>query len=308
MSLDNLDFNDVIHGLDKMFNHLIGEDIKITKDLDPDLWTIHADQGTLEQVIMNLVVNARDAMPDGGWIRIKAENKVIDEADCADMPEAQTGKHICFSVTDTGQGIDPIIIHQIFDPFFTTKKSGKGTGLGLSVVYGIVKQHNGWIHVKSKPKRGTAFEVYLPAVPESVVDKTQDTTSTKFQTGSGKHVLVVEDEEKILEFTANGLQKNGYEVSAASSIKEAKQIYDKKAGDFSMVVSDVILPDGNGLDLVNTLTAQNPKLQVILSSGYTDHRSHWTTIKDKGFRFIEKPYDLSDLFRAIEDVTQLAPA
>ncbi|MBU0713261.1 PAS domain S-box protein, partial [bacterium] len=204
-----MDLNTVVTDVEKMLGRLIGEDIKIDIFLAPELEHVQIDKGQIEQVIMNLVINARDAMPDGGKITVRTENVVIDKELSKVIPESLPGRFVRFSVEDSGVGIDKAILDQIFEPFFTTKDVGVGTGLGLSVVYGIIKQHDGWINVYSEPGTGTIFKVYLPTVSAEIDDITKDTISLKELKGSGERILLVEDEEGIRGFAAEALRENG---------------------------------------------------------------------------------------------------
>ena len=251
---------------------------------------------------MNLAVNARDAMREGGRLTITSENVTLEDADCKGIPEAQPGRYVRLSVSDTGFGIDRKTVQRIFEPFFSTKGLGEGTGLGLSVVYGIVKQHEGWIHVTSEPGKGSTFEVYFPMVSEKVEEKKKETISMEKPSGEGKRILVVEDEERVLEFTINGLDRSGYVVFAAANAEEAKKIFKKEKGNFHLVLSDVVLPDESGIELVEEFISQKPDIAVLLSSGYTDHKSRWPVIQKRGFHFLEKPYTLNDLLCVVQDL------
>lgn len=302
MEFSSLDINRTIDNLLKMLNRLIGEDIAIKVDLEPNLWVVMADEGNIEQVIMNLAVNARDAMPEGGKLTIKTENVTIGEEDCKVIPEAREGKFVCLSVADTGVGMNKEIIGYIFEPFFTTKEAGKGTGLGLSVVYGIVKQHGGWITVFSEPGLGSTFNVYLPAFSVKKEDETKETISLHKLGGSGERILLVEDEERVREFLTEVLSENGYVVFEAATAQEALDIFEKEKRNFHLVFSDVVLPDKTGLQLVDKLFSLKPELKVLLGSGYTDSKSQWDLIYERGLRFIQKPYALFDLLRAIREV------
>jgi len=297
-----LNLNKTIANLSKMLHRLIGEDVKIKTDPGKDLWMLQADRGTIEQVVMNLAVNARDAMNKGGVMTIKTENVVLDEKLCKSIPESTPGKYVRLSVSDTGIGMKQEIMEHIFEPFYSSKPIGKGTGLGLSVVYGIIKQHEGCIKVCSKAKKGTIFEIYLPAfLGEQPKMEDEVERSLEYLAGKGKRILVVEDEKTVREYVKKGLGRIGYDVYSAGSAEEALCVFEDKGGDFDMVVSDVVLPDTNGIDLVDQLLLKRPALRVLLSSGYTDHKSRWKKIKDRGFRFLQKPYDLMDLLKAVQE-------
>ncbi|MBN2029078.1 PAS domain S-box protein [bacterium] len=301
MKFISLDLNDVIGNLHKIIKRLIGEDIKVYTDLSPDLWVVHADRGTLEQVVMNFIVNARDAMPNGGRISIKTENVVIEQPFKKAFPEAKPGRFVRMSVTDTGVGIEKEIIQHVFEPFFTTKSVGKGTGLGLSVIYGIVKEHGGWVHVYSEPEQGSTFKVYLPAFFQKTREEKKKIVSTKKFQGNGERILIVEDEKHVRELAHKILFKHGYRVFLSKTIEEARHVFKREKGNFNLIFSDVVLPDGNGIELVDELSCNDPRLRILLSSGYTDHKSQWPLIQEKGYQFLEKPYTLFGLLGAIQE-------
>ncbi|MEA1965040.1 MAG: ATP-binding protein [Candidatus Aerophobetes bacterium] len=300
MEFTYLNVNKTIKDLLKMLNRLIGEDITIETYPKPDLWTVRADAGNIEQVIMNLAVNARDAMPKGGKLIIKTENATLNEDHRQVIPEVRCGKFVCLSVADTGIGMNKEIIQRIFEPFFSTKEIGKGTGLGLSVVHGIVKQHQGWINVDSKPGQGSTFKVYLPAFSVKPEDESKETISLPALQGSGQRILLVEDEEEVRKFVTRALGENGYVVFGAANAKETLDIFEREKGKFHLVFCDVVLPDENGLQLVNQILSRKPELPILLSSGYTDEKSQWSVIHKKGFLFLQKPYALVDLLRTIK--------
>ncbi|HED00829.1 MAG TPA: PAS domain S-box protein [Proteobacteria bacterium] len=304
-----LNISRVVEGLLKMLHRLIGEDIEIVTDLAPDLWTVRADVGNIEQVIMNLVVNARDAMPHGGKLTIQTKNVIVDKECCTGMtcampwPEVRLGQYACLSVADTGTGIDKAVLERIFDPFFTTKRPGEGTGLGLSTTYGIVGQHGGCIAVHSEPGQGSIFYIYLPAVPlEPIGEETEHTISLSNMQGKGERILLVEDEKEVRELGVTILSRNGYIVFEAANAREALDIFERENGNFHMVLSDVVLPDQDALGLVDRLLARKPGLPVLLSSGYMDDKSQWPLIRQRGFHFIQKPYAVASLLQAVKKV------
>jgi len=259
------------------------------------------DIGNVEQVIMNLVTNARDAMPDGGTLSLQTETVLLDEEQCHAMPQARAGAFVRLSVSDTGTGMEPEVLERIAEPFFSTKEAGLGTGLGLAVVYGIVEQHGGWLHVESAPGRGSIFEVYFPAADGEMAEERESSTSLEALRGSGERVLVVEDAEGVLSFAMRVLDKHGYTVQGATTIAEARAAFDRQEGRFDLVFSDVILPDGNGLDLVDELHFRRPDLPVLLCSGYAEQKSKWAMIRDRGFPFLHKPYDVPTLLKRFRE-------
>ncbi len=304
MKLVSLDLNHVVGNLHKIIKRLIGEDIEVYTDLSPDLWEINADKGTLEQVIMNFIVNARDAMPDGGKITIRTDNIVVDKPCKRAFPESKSGHFVCMSVTDTGMGMEKEIIQHVFEPFFTTKGVGKGTGLGLSVIYGIVKEHGGWVHVYSEPGQGSTFKIYLPAIFQKTKIEKKEIISKKKLEGNGERILIVEDERHVRELAHKILFKHGYSVFLSENVEEARHVFKREKGNFNLIFSDVVLPDGNGIELVDELLCNDPKLRILLSSGYTDHKSQWPVIQEKGYQFLEKPYTLFALLGAVQQAIQ----
>ncbi len=296
-----MNLNQTVENLKKMLNRLIGEDIDIQTDSDGGLWNVMADQGTMEQVIMNLILNARDAMPDGGGLSIRTGNVELTSAMSQKIPESRPGRFVKLTVQDTGIGMTPETLSRIFEPFFSTKGPGKGTGLGLSVVYGIVKQHEGWIGVTSVQGKGSAFEVYLPAVSEPAAPPSKGSEIQTDLRGSGERILLVEDERSVQEHTVKALLRSGYSVTHASNSEEAVQLFEKEGGKFDLIFSDVVLPDQDGLGLIEQLLSKKPRIKVLLSSGYSDQKSQWPGITGRGFGYLQKPYSLNDLLRTLKD-------
>ena len=300
VELFSLNFNETINNLLKMLKRLIGEDVAINTELAPDLWTIRGDEGNIEQVIMNLVVNARDAMPQGGTITIRTQNVHIDEEYCKTHKDARPGAFACLSITDTGTGMDPGTMEHIFEPFFTTKEVGKGTGLGLSVVYGIVKQHEGWIVVESRPGGGTTFKMYLPSSYVKVERKAAEKVSIEKFKGKGERILVVEDQDEVRSLAIDVLKGNGYAVFPAENAKKARELFAQEKGGFDLVFSDVVLPDVSGIRLFEELsTGRN--LRVLFSSGYSDDKAGLGVIKEKNYSFLQKPYSVQALLVAVRE-------
>ncbi|MBW2589391.1 MAG: response regulator [Deltaproteobacteria bacterium] len=296
--------NEIIKNLYKMLNRFIGEDILLTVDPASDLKMIKGDAGTIEQVIMNLVVNARDAMPGGGKIIVKTGNAFFNEEDCKLNRNAKPGEFVCFSVHDTGDGIEPSILDRIFEPFFTTKAQGKGTGLGLSAVYGIVEKHGGWINVESIPDYETTFKIYLPAISVEPEQKRQPLVSQEEFKGNGERILLVEDEEVVMNLLAEMLSGKGYKVFSATNAREALDIFEKEKGAFDLVFSDVVLPDIRGLKLVEQLLKQKPEIRILFTSGYSDEKSDWQTIKQLGYSYIQKPFTSYDMLKTVKEALE----
>lgn len=299
-----VDLNYLIDNLVKMLHRLLGEDITITTELEPDLWLIWADEGTIEQVIMNLAVNARDAMPKGGKLTISTGNVTLDEEAARCLSEARPGKFVFLRIADTGYGMDKKTMERIFEPFFTTKEIGKGTGLGLSVVYGIVKQHDGWINVSSSPGKGSVFTVYLPAMSLLAECKRREEISLQSLKGRNERILMVEDEYAVRIPTVRMLIENNYRVSGASSGQEALETFSLEGGGFDLALIDVVLPDQTGLELAEQLLIRQPELKILMTSGYTDHKSQWPAIQKRGFGFIQKPYALDDLLFKVRQILE----
>ncbi|MEJ2627142.1 MAG: PAS domain S-box protein [bacterium] len=293
------DANILIDNLSKMLYRVIGEDIKVSVQLADGLWKLYADQGTIEQVLMNLAVNSKDAMPDGGELVITTENLTIKDKNI-NLPEFTPEKFVCITLKDNGIGMSKKTREHIFDPFFSTKEPGKGTGLGLSVVYGIIKQHNGWIDVESELSKGTTFKIYLPAASEEAKHKyAEKHVYDNRQKGQGEVVLIIEDQDKVREFTSHALERNGYKVFTAADGCEAEKIFSQKKDELDLVLSDVVLPDTSGITIVEDFQKKRPDIAILLSSGYTDHKSRWPTIMEKGYLFLEKPYTLNDLLNKV---------
>ena len=298
-----LNLNSIIDNLLRMLSRLIGEDVAINTRLEPDLYPILADEGNIEQVIMNLAVNARDAMPKGGELTIRTENLTLDEQSSMIISEARGGRFIRLSIADTGAGMDEETVSRIFEPFFTTKEIGKGTGLGLSVVYGIVKQHGGWINVYSEPGQGSVFNIYLPALfNESEIDRFEEMVSLQEIKGTGERILLVEDEEGVRELTARVLAENGYVVFEARDAHEAQDIFEREKGNFHLILSDVVLPGQSGLELADQILLNRAQIPILLVSGYPDQRSQWSTIRTRGVPFIQKPYTMSTLLQSVKEL------
>jgi PAS domain S-box-containing protein len=293
-----LDLNAVIKDLETMFQRLLGENTELTFSLEPGLCYVKVDPAQIERVIMNLVVNAYEAMPGGGKIIISTENVVADGDLYPSRPEQEAGRYVCLSVIDTGVGMDTETRQRIFEPFFSTKE--EGTGLGLSVVYGVVRQHGGWIDVVSEPGRGCTFQIYLPAVFENLVYEAAESDLEIELQGAGQRILLVEDEDSVRAAVGDMLRSGGYEVVGVETAEQALYVFERDRGEFDLVFSDVVLPDGDGLQLVEFLISRKPGLPVLLSSGYPDRKSQWPVIREKGYPYLPKPYSLSELLPAVE--------
>jgi PAS domain S-box-containing protein len=291
-----LDLNALITNFSQMLSRIISENITLKLELARDLGRVRVDAAQLEQVLLNLAVNARDALPQGGQITIRTRNIALDVGDVALHPEARTGQFVCLHFGDNGTGMTREVREKVFEPFFTTKK-GTGTGMGLATVYGIIKQHEGWIHVYSEPGQGTEFKIYLPAlaVPVTTPPLTPIPPSRP-PLGRGELILFVEDDVHARRQTEQMLLKSGYQVNAVGTCAEARaQCHDR----VKVLFSDVVLPDGNGLDLVRELQTRHPALRCVLASGYADIHERWPEIAEKGWPFLVKPFKQVDLLRAL---------
>jgi PAS domain S-box-containing protein len=295
-----VNINNVVKGIEKMLKRLIGEDVTLVSQLAPDIQRTRADTGQLEQVILNLSINGADAMPDGGDLTIRTEMKEIDASYSEVLPYSRPGRFICLMISDSGGGIDKSIIPHIFEPFFTTKKTG--TGLGLSVVYGIIKQHNGWLNVYSEPGQGTTFSAYFPALSEAEDEVCEEEVSLVNFRGNNERILLVEDEEGVRKIAARALQDYGYRVTEAAGFNEALSLFKKEQDGFHLVLSDVVLHDKNGLDLAAGIRAINPAVRLLLTSGYADQKAHWAEVVKKSIPFLQKPYSMANLLKKVRDI------
>jgi CheY-like chemotaxis protein len=301
MLLQPVNLNNTVKSLVKMLERVIGENITVQFDAEKELWPLEGDEGTIEQVIMNLAVNARDAMPDGGKLTIRTGNVTVDQEYCRQHSAGRPGRFVRLLLSDSGTGMDELIQEHIFEPFFTTKAVGKGTGLGLSVVLGIVQQHKGWVEVQSKPGKGTTFEVYFPSTSETPREKNKEEALPGSLRGNGERIMLVEDHEEVRLLANEILTTNGYVVLTASSAKDALALFEKENGKFNLIFSDVGLPDKSGVWLVEELLKRG-KIPALFCSGYTDEKSNWDYMKSKNIRFLRKPFAIPDLLAAVKEV------
>jgi PAS domain S-box-containing protein len=283
-----LDLNSVIENMEKMLRRLIGEDVDLSLSLDPKLQRTKVDAGQMEQVIMNLVVNSRDAMPQGGKLTIESRNVVLDAASPGRHDLIPVGRYVMAAVSDTGCGMDEKTKSHLFEPFFTTKGQGRGTGLGLSTVYGIVKQSNGYIWVYSEPGKGSVFKIYLPATEESPEPLDEGSAGAADLRGS-ETVLLVEDDESVRHLLRRVLSQNGYTVLQARTGGDALQTFEHRAKEIDLVVTDVVMPEMGGRLLVDHLKSIQPDIKVIYISGYTDDAVIRHGELGIGVTFLQKP-------------------
>ncbi len=285
-----LDLNEVLKSTEKMLRRLIGEDIDLLTVLEPEPWLVYADPGQMDQVIMNLAVNARDAMPRGGKLTIETANVELDHAYFLDHGiENRSGEYVMLAVTDTGVGMDKETQSRIFDPFFTTKERGRGTGLGLSTVYGIVKQNRGYVWVYSEPAKGSTFKVYLPRATSGAPAAEQQKLP-KGQLRGSETILVVEDDETVREMAQSFLELYGYRVLVARDGKDAMEVADRHEEPVHVLLTDVVMPGMDGRELAERLRAKLPGMKVIFMSGYTDNAIAHHGVLEEGVVFIQKPF------------------
>lgn len=295
-----LNVNQVVTNIERMLRRLIGEDVELVTQLDATLGNIHADPGRVEQVIMNLVVNSRDAMPRGGRLVIETSNAYLDPAYASRHPDARPGSYVMLSVADTGVGMSHNVLSRIFEPFFTTKDAGKGTGLGLSTVYGIVKQSDGHIVVESAPGAGAIFRVFFPRIDDTVM-MTESPTPYIAQ-GGHETVLLVEDDDAVRELTRQILEMNGYKVLEAYSANEALTICRTYAGVIACVLADVVMPQISGPDMVRQLVDIRPSLKAVYMSGYNDHQLLPQTAHTEQPVLLNKPFTPEMLAKTVRSV------
>lgn len=297
-----LDLNKIVANTDKMLRRLIGEDIEIETILKPELWHVEADPGQMEQVVMNLATNARDAMPQGGKLTIETRNVELDETYAQKHAEVTPGPYVMFAMSDNGCGMDPETMLHIFEPFFTTKGIGKGTGLGLATIHGIVKQSGGHIWVYSELGEGTTFRVYFPKSQKAPgTEAEQEIVSTREMSGD-ETVLVVEDEAGVRRLVCDVLADNGYAVLEAADGKKALEKCGGHKGPIHLLVTDVVMPEMGGAELAKQMMEKHPDLKVLFTSGYTDDAIVHHGVLDKGVEFIEKPFTPASLSRKVREV------
>jgi two-component system cell cycle sensor histidine kinase/response regulator CckA len=294
-----LDVNAVVAGTEKLLTRLIGEDVRLTISLATTVGLVKVDPGQLEQIIMNLAVNARDAMPQGGRLTIETGDVEMDETYVRGHPLAHAGHYVMLAVSDTGVGMDAETQARIFEPFFTTKEVGKGTGLGLATVYGIVKQSGGFIWVYSEPGHGTTFKVYLPRVDEPV---SPAAAAAPPAAGGAETVLVVEDVAAVRTVAREMLERRGYTVLEAPDGESALRLAGKHRGEIHLLLTDVVMPGGSGRALADRLLALRPGMKVLYMSGYTDDAVVRHGILEAGIAYLQKPFAPDSLTRKVRAV------
>ncbi len=301
LDMKALDLNACIFNIEKLLRRLIGADIELVTVLDPTLGTVKADASQIEQILMNLAVNARDAMPLGGKLTIESRNVILDAEYARTHAETKPGEYVMFSVTDTGVGMDEQTCARIFDPFFTTKEKGRGTGLGLSTVYGIIRQHQGNVSVCSEPGRGASFKIYLPRFEGAGEDILVQNTVEAPQHGS-ETVLLVEDDEVVLNLTHELLEKLGYRVLGALDSEQAMRMSEAHDGPIHLLLTDVVLPKMDGATLFNHLSQTRTGLRVLYVSGYAESAILQEALADPANQFLQKPFTMASLAKKVREV------
>lgn len=296
-----LDLNALISNLVTVLQRLIGESIELHSELAPDLPTVFADSGTIEQVIMNLVLNARDAMPEGGKLTIQTAVVTLDEAFCRIHPDAQAGAHVCLKVSDTGIGMDETVRSRLFEPFFTTKEPGKGSGLGLSVVYGIVKQHEGFIEVDSAPGQGAKFSIYLPIYRSQEQVERKEISQKGLPRGT-ETILIVEDEQQVRELTQQILETLGYTVLVASNGAEALELFSVNPDSIDLVILDAVMPSLSGQQTYQAMSALRPNLPVLFITGYSAEIMQLPPAELATLPILQKPFSVTEIGRRVREV------
>ena len=292
LELKVVSLNSVIRNMSKMLGRIIGEDIILELNTMASKGNVMADSGQLEQVLLNLAVNARDAMPSGGRLIIETADITLDKGYSGSLGELIPGYYVMFAVTDTGTGMSPEVKEKIFEPFFTTKVTGIGTGLGLAMIYGIIKQHNGYIYVYSEPGKGTTFKIYLPAVQDDMLKK----SNGKVPLLKGNEtILVVDDDPFIRKLVVDMLEPLGYRLLEAEDAETALKFAEDFEGTIDLLLADIIMPKISGKELAEAFLSKHPKTKVVYMSGYTDDTIAYHGILKKEAAFIQKPLTLYKL-------------
>jgi signal transduction histidine kinase/DNA-binding response OmpR family regulator len=299
-----LDLNSVFSGMQTMIRQIMRDDIRGVSDLAEGLPAVKADLVQMEQVMIGLAMNVCDMTPTGGTLTVSTRAADVGAEYCKGVPGSAPGSFILLSVSGTGQAMDMESQERIFEPYSPGSGERRGATLALPAIHGIVRQHGGWITVKSEPEAGTVFEVYLPAmtVEDAPAAESGAPAVVRKIGGNGERILLVEDEEALRKFVGRVLRENGYTVFAAGSVKETLEIFRKEKGNFHLVFTDVVLPDKTGVQLAEELLTLKPTLKIIFNSGYINEKSEWPAIQQKGLKFLQKPYTIHNMLTAIKDV------
>jgi CheY-like chemotaxis protein len=293
--------NDIVKEMESLLKRLIGEDVAVDAVLGHNVGQVRADRGQVEQILMNLVVNARDAMPNGGLLKIETANVELGQDFCSGHPGMHPGPYVMMSVQDTGTGMTPEVQTKLFEPFFTTKEVGKGTGLGLAVVYGIVHQSGGGITVESSLGKGTLFRIYLPRAESDAEENDPFVRTEKDHAPiGGETILLVEDEESVRKFTAQALESQGYKVLAFSRGREALQALEDRDLTLHLAISDIVMPDMGGKELAERIRESRPDLPLLFISGYADRPEGHDPMRGEGL--LQKPFGLSEILKRVRQI------
>ena len=301
LQLKVIDLNEIVTGMEDMLYRMIGEDIELVTNLDPELGQTKVDPDQIKQIILNLATNARDAMPEGGSFTLATENKEIEEGDVERQLGATVDHYVVLSVSDTGSGMDEEKLAHAFEPFFTTKEVGKGTGLGLASVYGIVKQSGGYIQVSSDPGIGTKFQIYFPRVSRTIPEHIPPAEIQEPPRGT-ETILLVEDAIQVRQMISSILKKNGYTVLGASNGAEALQIAKKSKQPIRLLLSDMVMPGMRGPELAEQLTVHRKDMEVLFISGYAAHPLVQNRLTAKNRNFLSKPFKPETLLRKVREL------
>jgi two-component system, cell cycle sensor histidine kinase and response regulator CckA len=301
-----INLNDIMLNLDSLLRRLIGEDVEVITMPANDLGSVRADPSQIEHVLMNLALNARDAMPNGGTLTLETANVQLDESYANEHQAITPGSYVMLVVSDTGHGMTPEVQARVFEPFFTTKEVGKGTGLGLSTVYGIIKQSGGYIWVYSEPDRGTSFKIYLPRVDQTAQTLGSEKRSAGVPRGT-ETILLVEDDPQLRQLSSSVLAHCGYKVLVAGGPEEGLTTAESNHRDIRLLITDVIMPGMNGRQLAEKIQQINPKMRVLYISGYTNNAIAHYGVLDDGLWFLPKPFTLSALVAKVREVLDARP-
>lgn len=304
-----LNLSELIERVQTMLRRLIGEDVELKVDGSKDLWFVKADPGQLEQILVNLVVNARDAVDEGGEIVISTSNQVVNEGDSG-VGQLSPGEYVRLSVSDNGRGMSDVVQQKLFEPFFTTKGLGEGTGLGLATVYGAAQQNGGEVTVESTLGNGAAFHIYLPRVEAPTAEASQVTVfpATEPRTkGGSETILLVEDEVSVLELSQRALENLGYQILACSSADEALRIFEDQKGRIDLLITDVVMPRMNGKELAARIFSHDPEVSVLFTSGYGENIIASNGVIEANLRFLPKPYRPSQLAGKVREILDTSP-
>ena len=301
MEMKVLDLNTLLRDLERMLRRVIGEDIEMVIQLAEDLGRVRADVGQIEQVIMNLAVNAKDAMPSGGKLTIETANVELEESYARSHVDVKHGHYVMFSVSDTGVGMTPEVRERIFEPFFTTKEQGKGTGLGLSTTYGIVKQSEGHVWVYSAQGKGTTFNIYLPRVNEPLEEIRKEVLKEELPRGN-ETILIVEDEEEVRKLAGKILEKQGYRILETFNGDDALVACERRKSPIQLMLADIVMPGISGSELAKLLKPLYPEIKILYMSGHTDNDIVRQEVLEKGVNYIQKPFTMEGLTRKVREV------